>query len=137
MWLTNLTAANEGSYAVVVTNAYGAVTSAVAVLTVLPNAGDLLVYDAFDYPVGEILPGHGGWMMTSGAANGAMEAGNLIVPGLAPARGNRYTWTNSSSVRKPFGEYSAGEVYASFAFRLDTPSTSQTSETMEGFSLGT
>ncbi len=137
LWLTNLTAANEGSYAVVVTNAYGAVTSAVAVLTVLPNAGDLLVYDAFDYPVGEILPGHGGWMMTSGAANGAMEAGNLIVPGLAPARGNRYTWTNSSSVRKPFGEYSDGEVYASFAFRLDTPSTSQTSETTAGFSFGT
>lgn len=135
--LTNVGPTNAGNYSVVVSNAFGVATSAVAVLTVLPNFGNLLVYDPFAYAEGTILPGQGGWTMTSAAANGAIEAGNLTVPGLAPAIGNRYTWTNNSSVRKPFGQYSAGEVYCSFAFRLDTPSTTQNNETTAGFSFGT
>ena len=121
----------------VVTNDYGAVTSAVAVLTVLPNYGDLLVYDPFAYAVGTMLPGQGDWTVTSAAANGAVEAGNLTVPGLALSVGDRYTWTNSSSVRKPFGQYSAGEVYCSFAFRMDSAITGTGNETTAGFSFGT
>lgn len=136
--LTNVATTDGGNYAVVVTNDYGAVTSAVAVLTVLPNYGDLLVYDPFAYAVGTILPGQGGWTMTSAAANGVIEAGNLTVPGLALPIGDRYTWNASSSVRKPFGQYSAGEVYASFAFRLDTdPGAATGNETTAGFSFGT
>jgi len=135
--LTNVATTNGGSYSVVVTNDHGAVTSAVAVLTVLPNFGDLLIYDPFAYALGTILPGQGGWTMTSAAANGAVEAGNLTVPGLAPSLGDRYTWTNSSSVRKPFGQYNAGEVYCSFAFRLDSAITGTGNETTAGFSFGT
>lgn len=135
--LTNIAVTNAGNYSVVITNDHGSVTSSVALLTVLPNFGDLLIYDPFAYTVGTELPGQGGWTMTSVAANGVVEAGNLDVPGLAPTFGNRYTWTASSSVRKPFGQYSAGEVYASFAFRLDTASTSTANETFAGFSFGT
>jgi hypothetical protein len=135
--LTNVATANGGYYAVIVTNNHGAVTSSVALLTVLPNYGNLLVYEPFAYPVGTILVGQGEWTMTSAAANGAMEAGNLIVPGLRESFGNRYTWTNNSSVRKPFGQYTSGEVFASFAFRLDTPSTTANNETTAGFSFGT
>lgn len=135
--LTNVGTTNGGNYSVVVTNNYGAVTSAVAVLTVLPNFGDLLVYDPFAYAVGTILPGQGEWTVTSANANGAIQAGNLTVPGLAVATGNRYTWTNTSSVRKPFGQYSAGEVYCSFAYRLDTAPTGTGNETTAGFSFGT
>lgn len=135
--LTNVTIGNAGLYSVVVTNIQGSVTSSVAVLTVLPNFGNLLVYDPFAYTLGTMLPGLGEWTMTSAAANGAVEAGNLHVPGLAAPVGDRYTWTNNSSVRKPFGQYSAGEVYCSFAFRLDTASTSTANETFAGFSFGT
>jgi hypothetical protein len=107
------------------------------VLTVLPNYGNLLVYDPFAYTVGTELPGQGGWTMTSAAANGVVEAGNLTVPGLALPVGDRYTWNASSSVRKPFGQYSAGEVYCSFAFRVDSEITGTGNETTAGFSYGT
>lgn len=137
--LTNLQVANAGNYSVLVTNAYGSATSAVAVLTVLPNFGNLLVYDPFAYTVGSIIAGQGGWSATSSdnGTNGSVEAGNLVVPGLAQSIGSRYTWGANQSIRKPFGQYSAGEVYASFAFRLDTVPSGTANETMAGFSFGT
>ena len=135
--LSNVDATNAGNFDVVVTNVHGAVTSSVAVLTVLPTFGNLLVYDPFAYTPGTLLSGQGGWILVSAAANGAMEAGNLDVPGLAPSYGNRYTWTNNSSVRLPIGTYTNGSVYFSFALRIDNPSTSTGNETLAGLSLGT
>ncbi len=135
--LTNAGTNNGGSYSLVITNAYGAITSAVVTLTVLPNFGNLLVYDPFDYAVGSVLPGQGGWTSTSTGTNGAIDADNLTCAGLATSVGNHYLWTNSSSVRVPFGQYSAGEVYCSFLFRIDSTVTGTASETTAGFSYGT
>jgi len=135
--LANVNTSQGGYYSVIVTNGSGSVTSSPALLTVLPNFGNLLVYDPFAYVPGGAIVGQGGWTVTSAATNGVVESGNLEVLGLRPSVGNRYTWTASSSVRIPFGQYNAGEVYASFAFRLDTASTTANNETTAGFSFGT
>jgi hypothetical protein len=134
--LNNLATTNDGYYSVIVSNSLGAVTSAVAKLTVVPRYGDLVVYDPFDYTPGSTLNNVGGWSITSAAENGTIEAGNLSVPGLRASVGNRYTLTGSTSIRKPFGEYLNGIVYCSFVFRLDNPSTSSGNETFAGFALG-
>ena len=135
--LNNLATTNDGYYSVIVSNSLGAVTSSVAKLTVVPRFGDLVVYDPFDYTPGSTLNNVGGWSITSAAENGAIEAGNLSIPGLRESVGNRYTLTGNTSMRKPFGEYTNGTVYFSFAFRLDDPGTSTGSETVAGLSFGT
>jgi hypothetical protein len=43
LMLTNVTTNQDGSYAVVVTNAYGSITSSAAILTVIPPAGPSIV----------------------------------------------------------------------------------------------
>jgi len=134
--LNSLAMTNDGYYAVIVSNSLGAVTSSVAKLTVVPRYGDLVVYEPFDYTVGSGINNVGGWSITSTAENGVIEAGNLSVPGLRTAVGKRYTLTGSTSIRKPFGEYTNGTVYCSFLFRLDNPSTSTGNETFAGFALG-
>jgi hypothetical protein len=135
--LNNLATTNDGYYACIVTNSQGAVTSSVAKLTVVPRFGDLVVYDPFDYTPGSKLNNVGGWSITSAAENGVVEAGNLSIPGLRATVGNRYTLTGNTSMRKPFGEYTNGTVYFSFAFRVDNVGTSTTSETVAGLSFGT
>ncbi len=135
--LNNLATTNDGYYSVIVSNSQGAVTSSVAKLTVVPRFGDLVVYDPFDYTPGSTLNNVGGWSITSAAENGTVEAGNLSIPGLRESVGNRYTLTGNTSMRKPFGEYTNGTVYFSFAFRLDNPGTSTGSETVAGLSFGT
>jgi len=135
--LNNLAITNDGYYTFIASNSLGAVTSTAAKLTVVPRYGDLVVYDPFDYTPGSTLNNVGGWSITSAAENGVVEAGNLSVPGLRDSVGNRYTLTGSTSMRKPFGEYTNGTVYFSFAFRLDNPGTSTGSETFAGLSYGT
>src|SRR5208282_849413 len=49
--LAGVQPANAGSYTVVVTNSVGSVTSAVAVLTVLPSAGSLVINGGQTYQV--------------------------------------------------------------------------------------
>ena len=134
---TNIQLSNSGAYVVIVTNNLNAQTSSTAILSVISSSGSVAIYDPFPYQPGTVLAGQGGWIVTSTAANGAIESGNLDVPGLAPSVGNRYTWTNSSSVRLPVGSNTNGAIYASFAFRLDNPSTSTGNETFAGFSSGT
>ncbi len=50
--LTNCETTDAAEYFVVVTNAYGAVTSTVASLTAIPTYGDLLNFDPFNYTPG-------------------------------------------------------------------------------------
>jgi len=116
---------------------YGAVTSSVASLTVIPNFGNVLDIDPFNYTVGSSLAGQGGWVLKSGTS-GLIEAGNLDVPGLAPSSGNRYTYTISGSVRWLFDPPQTNSaIWFSFAMRIDTLSGGTTSETMAGLAQGT
>ncbi len=136
--LNNCQTTDAASYAVVVTNDYGAVTSSVAVLTVIPNYGNTAVWDPFAYAPDSLLAGQGSWVLKSTAENGHIEAGNLSVPGLIPSYGNRYTYTGNNSVRWMFSpEKTNGAIYFSFAMRIDDIGTSTGSETMAGFAMGT
>jgi hypothetical protein len=136
--LTNCQTTDAAQYSVVVTNLYGALTSSVASLTVIPNFGNLLDVDPFNYTPGTKLAGQGGWVQKSTAENGQIEAGNLNVPGLAPATGNRYTFTGNNSIRWLFDPPQTNSaIWFSFALRVDTIGTSTTSETTAGLAQGT
>ncbi len=141
--LTNIQAAQAGEYRVVVSNAFGAVTSSTAILTIsnAPPAPPpaLPLQDSFDYDPGTNLEGQGGWLL-NGGTSGIIESGSLGVSGLAPAAGNRLTWSSTSmSLRLPLGtNLTSGEIYFSFAMRVDTLGASFTSEgTLAGFTTGT
>jgi hypothetical protein len=133
--VTNATQANQGSYSVVVTNDYGAATSAVAVLTVLANYGNTLVYEPFNYTVGSFLDGQGGWVLNSGARIPVAD-GSLTVPYLARSAGNHVVLSANGTTRFPIGAYSQGVLYFSFAMKLDD-ATATTSETTAAFAIGT
>jgi hypothetical protein len=136
--LTNCQSTAAGQYSVVVTNVYGALTSSVASLTIIPNFGNTLDFDPFNYTPGTGLVGQGGWVLRSTAENGSIEAGNLNVPGLAPSTGNRYTMTNSTNVRWVFDPPQTNSaIWFSFALRIDSLSGGTTSETTAGLSSGT
>ncbi len=128
--------ANSGSYSVVVTNDYGAVTSSVATLFVLQNFGNTLVYDPFGYAPASNLDGQGGWVLNTGASF-PIAAGNLSVPGLQESLGNHVRAAANGTTRKPMGTYTSGVLYFSFAFKLDTITSSTSSETVAAFSVGT
>ena len=141
--LTNIQTTDAGNYAVVITNDHGAVTSAPAVLTVIPNYGNLVQFDPFVYEPGTALAGQGNWFLNSVQENGKIEAGNLEVPGLQPALGNRYSFgpyngAYNQSVRWLFTPpQTNGSIWFSFAFRLDEIGTSTVNETTAGFAQGT
>ncbi len=135
---TNCDTTDTAKYTVVVTNNFGALTSAVAVLTIIPNIGNATVWDPFDYPPGSKLAGQGGWVLKSTVENGEIEEGSLTVPGLWPARGNRYTWTANNSVRWVFSpDKTNGAIYFSFALRMGLGASSVANETVAGLVLGT
>lgn len=136
--LTNCQTTDTASYFVVVTNLYGAATSSVAFLTVIPNYGNLVQFDPFPYAPGTGLVGQGGWVLKSPVENGVIEAGSLSVPGLIASSGNRYTYNANNSVRWLFDPpQTNGAIWFSFAMRIDTIGTSVSSETMAGFAQGT
>ncbi len=137
--LTNCQTTDAAQYFAVVTNDYGAATSSIGVLNVMPSAGNMLAFDPFNYPVGTRLSDPGiGWFTNSATENGQVEAGNLLVPGLQPSTGNRYTYTGSQSVRLRFvPQQTNGAIWFSFAMRIDNLSTSTGSETMAGLAQGT
>jgi hypothetical protein len=124
-----------GSYSVVVTNSYGALTSSVATLFVLQNFGNTLVYEPFGFAVGSSLDGQNGWVLNSGSSF-KIVAGNLNVPYLTPGVGNHVVLSANGTTRKPMGTYTSGTLYFSFALKLDNIS-STTSETLAAFSVGT
>jgi hypothetical protein len=138
--LTNLQVSQAGLYNVVITNTVGAVTSSNAQLVVLPVVPPALpIYDALDYAADTALATQGGWVL-NGGASGLIEAGNLIVPGLAIAVGNRLTWGSASmSLRLPLGtNLTSGEVFFSFMLRVDDLGASFVNDgTLEGFTTGT
>jgi hypothetical protein len=127
---------NTGSYSVVVTNGFGAVTSSVATLFVLQNFGNVLVYEPFGYATGSNLYGQGGWVLNSGASM-VINAGNLTVPYLQPSQGNQVVASANGTTRKPMGTYTNGVLYFSFAFKLDNITSSTSSETVAAFAIGT
>lgn len=141
--ITNSQTTDGGRYQVVVTNEFGEVASFEAVLTVIPNYGDLVQFDSFAYPPATSLAGQGNWFLNSANENGRIEAGNLSVPGLSPAVGNRYAFGPSGglfnqSVRWLFTPpQTNGSIWFSFAFRLDEIGTSTVNETTAGFAQGT
>ena len=126
---------NAGSYSVVVTNNYGAATSAVTVLAVLASYGNTLVYEPFNYAVGSSLDGQGGWVLNSGA-HFPIQADSLTVPYLARSTGNHVVLGANGTTRFPIGAYSQGALYFSFAMKLDD-ATATTSETTAAFAIGT
>ena len=116
------------------------VTSSIVTVIVtnpLPNSA-LNIYDPFNYIVGTALDGQGGWYLSGSISLGTIEAGNLSVPGLAGAMGNRYTWpVGSDSVRLPFGAtITNGAVYFSFALRIDQVGSFTGHDTFAGLALG-
>lgn len=141
--LTDCQTTDNGRYSVTVTNAYGATTSFEAVLTVIPNYGDLVQFDPFAYTSGSALAGQGNWFLNSANQNGLIEAGNLTVPGLSPASGNRYSFGPhgglfNQSVRWLFSPAQTnGSIWFSFAMRIDEIGTSTVNETTAGFAQGT
>ena len=138
--LTNLQASQAGYYDVVITNAVGTVTSSNAQLVVTPVVPPALpIYDGLDYAADTALASQGGWLL-NGGASGSIEAGNLTVPGLATAAGNRLTWGSTSmSLRLPLGtNLTSGEVFFSFMLRVDDLGTSFASDgTLAGFTTDT
>ena len=141
--LTNVQTAQAGEYQVVVTNAFGAVTSSNATLSVTnpppPPPPALPVHDPFDYDPGTDLQGQGGWLLNSGTS-GTIEGGNLDIPGLSPAAGHRLTWgAPSMSLRLPLGtNLTSSEVFFSFALRVDNLGGSFSGDgTLAGFTTGT
>jgi hypothetical protein len=141
--LTNIQTTANGTYSVVVTNAYGSAVSAGAVLTVIPNYGNLVQFDPFAYEPGGALSGQGNWYLNSAQENGKIEAGNLSVPGLPPSVGNRYSFgpyngAFNQSVRWLFSPAQTnGSIWFSFLLRIDEIGTSTANETMAGFAQGT
>lgn len=91
------------------------------------SARALPLYEPFAYPPGANLtgqspPGGRTWLSAgSGAEQPAVQAGNLPVPGLASATGERVRIRPGAgtSARLPFGgAVSAGTVYFSFAIKV-------------------
>jgi hypothetical protein len=141
--LTNIQSAQAGEYHVVVTNAFGALTSSNAMLTVTnpppPQPLTLPAHEPFNYDPGTDLQGQGDWLL-NGGTSGTIEGGNLDISGLSPAAGNRLTWgALSMSLRLPLGtNLTSGEVFFSFALRVDSLGGSFTGDgTLAGFTSGT
>lgn len=119
---TNVQSGDTGNYTVVVTNASGSVTSAVATLTVITNL--LFLYEPFDYPnvggpVSSNTPAN--WSYGGTGANDLnVVEGNLTYPGLWPSAGNSVTNGGAGlGVRRLFGtNLGSGQVYFSALFRI-------------------
>jgi hypothetical protein len=141
--LTNIQSSQAGQYHVVVTNAFGAMASSNATLTVTnppaPQPPTLPVHEPFNFDPGTDLAGQGGWLL-NGGTSGMIEGGNLDIPGLWPAAGNRLTWgAPSMSLRLPLGtNLTSGEVFFSFALRVDSLGGSFAGDgTLAGLTTGT
>jgi hypothetical protein len=119
----NVQTNDAGDYRVVVTNAYGSVTSAVATLTVLPAMP--ILYEPFNYPnvggpVSSNTPAN--WAYGGTGANDLNVAGgSLAYPGLAASVGNSVTNGGAGlGVRRLFGTLvNSGALYFSALFRIN------------------
>jgi hypothetical protein len=131
---------DAGNYSVEVGNAAGSLVSSDAVLTVLTNPPvELILYEPFAYSEATAIAGQGGWVLNSGTSATA-ETGNLDVPGLASATGNRITWRAASmSLRLPLNtNIASGAIYYSFSMRVDNVGANFTAAgVLGGFTTGT
>jgi hypothetical protein len=138
--LANVQLYQAGAYNVIVTNSTGSAVSSNALLTVqIVPPPPLPAYDPLNYAPGTLLADQGQWVL-NGGASGTIEAGNLFVNGLAASSGNRFTWYSPSmSVRLLLGtNLTSGQIYFSFAMRVDNPGSAMTSVgTLAGFASGT
>jgi hypothetical protein len=117
--------ADAGNYRVVITNASGSVTSAVAPLTIgIPAALPPLLYEPFDYTnIGGKVSGNTSinWVPAGGGSDDFnVVAGSLSYPGLHRSMGNSATNGGAGvAVRRLIGQtVSAGTVYFSVLFNL-------------------
>lgn len=140
--LNNVQTSQAGDYRVTVSNPLGSLASSNAVLVVTNPVpfvpGPPPMHEPFAYSIGTPLVGQGGWLLNSGTT-ATVEAGNLDVPGLLPASGNRLTWGSPSmSLRLPLGtNLTTGEIFFSFALRVDTLGASFTTDgTLAGVTTG-
>ena len=108
---------------------------------IIPGTGTppaVAFYEPFKYETGSALDGQGGWYLNGSVSLGTIEAGNLSVPDLATAVGNRFTWpVGNDSVRLPFGAaVTNGALYFSFALRIDEIGSFVGHDTFAGLTLG-
>jgi hypothetical protein len=107
-------------------------------------SGQVLVYEPFDYPAGQLLTGQTnaagqGWINGgSGVDDGTIVAGGLTIPGLAAPRGNCLTNGGAGPGNRILFNttLSSGTVYYSLALRVDTLGASFTGGTSFITSLG-
>ena len=125
--LTDISSTDAASYAVIVMNLSGTVTSASAILTVVPTnpPSSLLLYEPFDYPniggpVSSNTPAN--WVFGGSGANDLNVAnGSLTYPGLVTSVGNSVTNGGAGlGVRRLLGtNISSGKIYFSALFRIN------------------
>ncbi len=80
-----------------------------------------LVTENFDYPVGDSLSAHGGWVGHSGFATNNILIGSpgLEFPGYIVTGGNAaLVYNTGQDVNKTFDSVSTGSVYASFLLKV-------------------
>lgn len=121
--LTNVAISDAGSYRVVVTNNYGAVTSVVAQLTVEAAAEGLIAYEPFDYAADQPLTTASTIWTPNGSGNDARVAsGSLTLAGLSPSMGNCLTNGGAGeAVRYALPvPITTGDIYYSFLMRVDS-----------------
>jgi hypothetical protein len=137
--ISNAQPADAGSYKVVISNAFGVITSSVATLTVSTEPiPQVLAYDPFNYPAGSYIATNGNWYSSS-ATQGSIQSGSLSYPNLPSSTGNHLTWgTASLSARIPTGTNAVtGTYYFSFIFQAENLAASASVGQWGGFVEGT
>jgi hypothetical protein len=102
--------------------------SILAVATSATFAQATLVFsDSFNYTVGQNLESQTGWSGLNSGTPPAIVSGNLTVPGLAASSGNMVSWT-TGNIKEALGGFTAqttGQIFYSFAFRMDQLPTAE------------
>ena len=135
--LTNVQAPAAGLYSAIISNSAGSVTSSSGVLTVLTNVtGGLLLYEPFNYEVGDLLNGktlNGAqtWTINGTGDDTFIVQDSLSLPGLAASSAQSITNGGAgAAVRLALGAgVSSGTLYYSFPMRIDDLGTAFTSTT--------
>jgi hypothetical protein len=79
-----------------------------------------VVYEPFNYPIGSILPGQGGWYGV-GSFSPGMATSSLSVPaGMPTPAGNSVSWEGGNVTRLNLNSVTTGDIYYSYAFRVDS-----------------
>ncbi len=122
--MTNVQMTNAGSYSVIVSNAFGTVTSSTGVLNVVAvSPTTQLVYDPFTNAASATIAGQNNWSLGTGTS-AVGDAGSLTYNGLADSVGNKITWGSATmTLQRTNFSVLAGSIYASFLYQLGASST--------------